>query len=179
MSESKDIPKAEIVPLSKVKLNPKNPRFIKDEAFTKLCNSLKEFPEMLNLRPVVCDEDGTILGGNMRFRAAKEIGLKEIPVLFAMNLTEDQKAEFVIKDNVSGGAWDWDMLANEWDQVKLEEGGIEFPGIEEKEIKEEDQKNIFPLAIMLTAWEYKKFQEIKREEGYGSDTEAFKSKFQL
>jgi len=112
--------------ISEIKLNPNNPRLIKDDKFEKLVKSIKEFPEMLDIRPIVVNSDMVILGGNMRFKACKEAGLKEIPVIVADNLTEEQQREFLIKDNVSGGEWDWDLLANEWDSEQLTEWGIDL-----------------------------------------------------
>ena len=119
----------EIRKISEVKLNPNNPRLIKDEKFKKLCQSLKDFPEMLNIRPIVVNKDMIILGGNMRYKAAKEIGLKEIPVTIA-DLTEDQQREFLIKDNTSGGEWDWEVLANEWNSEELEAWGLDLVGFD-------------------------------------------------
>jgi len=113
--------KIEKVKISKVKLNPNNPRLIKDEKFKKLVNSIKELPEMLEIRPIVVNSDMIVLGGNMRLKACKEAGLKEVYIIVADNLTEEQQREFLIKDNTSGGEWDWDMLANEWDNEKLNE----------------------------------------------------------
>ena len=113
--------------ISDIKLNPNNPRLIKDDKFIKLVKSIKDFPEMLNIRPIVVNKDMIILGGNMRFKACKEAGLKEIPVIIADNLTEDQEREFLIKDNTSGGEWDFDMLANEWDIEQLEDWGLDVP----------------------------------------------------
>ena len=112
--------------ISEIKLNPNNPRLIKDDKFEKLVKSIQEFPEMLEIRPIVVNADMVILGGNMRFKACKEAGLKEIPVIVADKLTEDQQREFLIKDNVSGGEWDWDLLANEWDSEQLTEWGIDL-----------------------------------------------------
>jgi hypothetical protein len=122
--------------LSEVKLNPNNPRLIKDDNFKKLVQSIKDFPEMLDIRPIVVNADMVILGGNMRFKACKEAGLKEVPIIVADNLTEEQQREFLIKDNVSGGEWDWSLLA-EWDTEQLEEWGLEVPkSKEEIEIQE-------------------------------------------
>jgi ParB-like chromosome segregation protein Spo0J len=109
-----------------VKLNPSNPRIIKDDKFAKLVESLKEFPEMATIRPIVCNTDMVILGGNMRFKAMQAAGWKEVPVE-VVDWPEDKQAEFVIKDNVSGGEWDWDMLANQWDAEKLEAWGLDLP----------------------------------------------------
>ena len=114
------------VKISEVKTNPKNPRLIKDDKFKKLVKSIKEFPEMLELRPIVVDENNIVLGGNMRLKACKEAGLKEVYIVKAENLTELQKDEFIVKDNVGFGEWDWDMLANEWDTEKLEEWGLDI-----------------------------------------------------
>jgi len=113
------------IKISKIKSNTNNPRLIKDQKFKKLVESIKEFPEMLKLRPIVVDENNIILGGNMRFKACKEAGLKEIYVIQADNLTEKQKKEFIIKDNVGFGEWDWDILANEFDNTQLNEWGLD------------------------------------------------------
>jgi ParB-like chromosome segregation protein Spo0J len=116
--------------ISEIKLNPNNPRLIKDDKFEKLVKSIKEFPEMLDIRPIVVNSDMVILGGNMRFKACKEAGLKEIPVIVADNLTEEQQREFLIKDNTSGGEWDFEMLANEWDNEQLEDWGLDLVGFD-------------------------------------------------
>jgi len=122
--------KTEHIDISQVKANPNNPRVIKDEAFRKLVASIKEFPEMLEIRPIVVNADMIVLGGNMRLRACKEAGMKKIPIIKAEDLTEEQQRQFIIKDNVSGGEWDWEILANEWDPVELSEWGLDVPGIE-------------------------------------------------
>ena len=113
------------VKISKVKGNPSNPRIIKNDKFKKLVNSIKEFPEMLKLRPIIVDEDMIVLGGNMRLKASKDAGLKEVWIEVAEGLTEEQKKEFIVKDNVGFGEWEWDMLANEWDSVQLAEWGLD------------------------------------------------------
>jgi hypothetical protein len=115
----------ETIKISKIKLNPNNPRLVKDDKFEKLVRSIKEFPEMLNIRPIVVNSDMIVLGGNMRLKACKEAGLDEVPIIRADNLTEDQQRQFIIKDNVGFGEWDWDMLANEWDSVELQEWGLD------------------------------------------------------
>lgn len=115
----------ELVKISKVKPNENNPRYIKDYKFKKLVNSIKEFPEMLKLRPIVVNTDMVVLGGNMRLKACKEAGLKEVWILKADKLTEAQQREFVVKDNVGFGEWDWDLLANEWNSVQLEDWGMD------------------------------------------------------
>lgn len=113
------------VKISEVKNNPNNPRLIKDDKFKKLVKSIKSFPEMLEKRPIVVDEDLMVLGGNMRLKASKEAGLKEVWIDIAEGWSEEQKAEFIIKDNVGFGVWDWDILANEWNSVDLEEWGLD------------------------------------------------------
>ena len=113
--------------ISKVKNNPNNPRVIKDDKFEKLVRSIKEFPKMLEIRPIVVNEDMIVLGGNMRLKACKEAGLKEVPIIKASDLTEDEQRQFIIKDNVSGGEWDWEQLASEWDAEKLDEWGLDVP----------------------------------------------------
>ena len=120
-----------IVKITEIKPNPKNPRVIKDNKFEQLKKSIQEFPQMLEKRPLVCftDTDGkfVVLGGNMRLKASKEVGLKELPVILADDWTEEQKAEFLIKDNIGFGEWDWDSLANEWDVEKLDDWGLDVP----------------------------------------------------
>jgi hypothetical protein len=113
------------VKLSEIKSNPNNPRIIKDDKFRKLVNSIQEFPKMLEIRPIVVNADMIVLGGNMRLKACKEAGLKEVPIIFADDLTEDEQKQFIIKDNVGFGEWDWDMLANEWEPELLESWGLE------------------------------------------------------
>ena len=119
------------VKISKIKSNPNNPRLIKDYKFLQLVDSIKQFPEMLEKRPVVCftDTDGkyVVLGGNMRLKASKEAGLKELPIILADEWTEEQKNEFIIKDNIGFGEWDWDLLANKWNDENLKNWGVEVP----------------------------------------------------
>lgn len=118
------------IPLSKIKPNPNNPRIIRDDKFKKLVNSIQKFPRMLEIRPIVVNNDMVILGGNMRLRACKEAGLKEVPVIKADDLTPDQQREFIIKDNVGFGEWDWAMLANEWDYKELDDWGLTLPNFD-------------------------------------------------
>jgi len=113
------------IKISQIKTNPNNPRIIKNDKFEKLVKSIQEFPEMLKLRPIVVDEDMIVLGGNMRLKASKDAGLKEVWIEVAEGLTEEQKKEFIVKDNVGFGEWEWDMLANEWDSSKLEDWGLD------------------------------------------------------
>jgi len=111
--------------INQLKANESNPRIIKEAKFKKLVQSIKDFPEMLELRPIILDEDNVILGGNMRYKACVEAGLKEVPVKIAKGLTEEQKKEFIVKDNVGFGEWDWDILGNEWNNTKLGEWGMD------------------------------------------------------
>jgi DNA modification methylase len=127
--------KTEILPILAIKPNPNNPRVIKDDKFDKLVASIKEFPKMLEIRPIVVNDDMIVLGGNMRLKACKAAGLKEVHVIKASELTEDEQRQFIIKDNVSGGEWDWDMLANEWDVEQLEEWGLDVPNFGETELE--------------------------------------------
>lgn len=117
--------------ITEIKPNPKNPRIIKDEKFQKLVQSLQDFPQMLEKRPLVCftDTDGklVVLGGNMRLKAAKEIGLNQLPVVLADDWTEEQKQQFLIKDNVGFGEWNWEELQQDWDVDQLEEWGLDVP----------------------------------------------------
>jgi hypothetical protein len=119
----------EVVKISEVKLNPNNPRLIKDDKFKKLVQSIKDFPEMLNIRPIVVNKDMIILGGNMRFKACKEAGLKEVPIIIT-DLSQDKQREFLIKDNTSGGDWDWEIIANEWNSEQLEAWGLDLVGFD-------------------------------------------------
>jgi len=133
--------KTEKVKIGKIKNNPNNPRLIKDDKFKKLVKSIKEFPEMLEIRPIVVDKDNIVLGGNMRLRACQEAGLKEVHIIQADQLTEKQQREFIIKDNVGFGEWDWNDLANEWDTEELEDWGLDLPvdfAVEELEAEEDD-----------------------------------------
>lgn len=127
------------VKIGEVKANPNNPRIIKDDKFAKLVKSIKEFPQMLTLRPIVVNDDMVVLGGNMRLKACKEAGLKEVPIIKASSLTPEQQKEFIIKDNVGFGEWDWDMIAKEWDKEELSEWGLDIPDFKiEAEAHEDD-----------------------------------------
>jgi DNA modification methylase len=129
----------ETIAISKIKLNPNNPRLIKDDKFTKLVQSIKDFPEMLNIRPIVVNDDMIILGGNMRFKACKEAGLKEVPIIKASGLSAEKQREFLIKDNVSGGEWDWTLL-QEWDALELESWGLDLPADFVTELEAEEDE---------------------------------------
>lgn len=122
------------VKITEVKANPNNPRTIKDEKFKKLVESIKGFPEMLSLRPIVVNDDMVVLGGNMRLKACKEAGLKEVPIIKASDLSEEQQKEFIIKDNIGFGDWDWQTLSNEWDFEQLQDWGLDVPDFAETEL---------------------------------------------
>jgi DNA modification methylase len=128
-----------IIKTSQVKPNPNNPRLIKDSKFKQLVKSIQDFPEMLNLRPIVVDENHIVLGGNMRLKACIEAGLKEVPIIVASELTEEQQKEFIIKDNVGFGEWDWEQLANEWEIEQLSDWGLDLPiEMEDTELEAEE-----------------------------------------
>ena len=130
--------KTEQVNIAEVKPNPNNPRIIKDDKFAKLVQSIKDFPKMLEIRPIVVNSDMIVLGGNMRLKACKEAGLKKVHIIKAEDLTEEQQREFIIKDNVSGGEWDWEQLANEWDVEQLDAWGLDVPDFTAEEIEAEE-----------------------------------------
>jgi len=124
--------------ITDIKANPKNPRVIKDDKFAKLVQSIKDFPQMLEKRPLVCftdtDKKLVVLGGNMRLKAAKEVGLKELPVLLADDWNEEQKAQFLIKDNVGFGEWNWDELKEDWNVEQLAVWGLDIPEFATEEV---------------------------------------------
>ena len=128
----------ESVKISTVKSNPNNPRVIKDDKFDKLVQSIKDFPQMLEIRPIVVNDDMIVLGGNMRLKACKEAGLKEVPIIKASDLTEEQQREFIIKDNVGFGEWDWEQL-KEWDGEELEAWGLDVPEFEADQVLEAEE----------------------------------------
>ena len=132
------------VKLKDIKPNKKNPRVLKDDKFEKLKRSISDFPEMLELRPIVVDADMMVLGGNMRLRALQDLGVQEAPVLIASELTEEQKRQFIIKDNVGFGEWDWDMLADEWNEQELKNWGLDVwqPEPQEETDKEENEGEV-------------------------------------
>lgn len=154
--------------LSDLKLNDHNPRFIRDEKYTKLVNSLRDFPKMLALRPIVYDpQNMTIIGGNMRLRALKELGYTDIPAEWikpASELTEEEKQRFIIEDNVGFGEWDWDLIANEWDVSELQSWGIDSPVAE---TTENEQGKFFSIKIELSCKEEKEdVKDVLRKAGY-------------
>ena len=119
--------KIEKMKVDLIKSNEKNPRLIKDEKYHQLVNSIKKFPKMLEIRPIVVNKDGIILGGNMRLKACKEAGLEFIPVVIADELTEEEQKQFIIKDNIGYGEWDWELLNLEWNIDELKDWGLDFP----------------------------------------------------
>jgi len=167
--------------LSKIKPNPNNPRIIKDDKFKKLVKSINDFPKMLALRPIVVDENFIVQGGNMRLKALQEIGFKDIPdewVKQVSDLNEDEKKQFIIKDNVGFGEWDWDDLANNWDAEQLTEWGLDIPNFvndsdefgTEFSLPEGDkapfQQMTFTLADEQATQIKNAIEEIKRTEEY-------------
>ena len=141
------------VKVDKVKSNPKNPRLIKDDKFKKLVKSIKDFPEMESVRPIVVNKDMVILGGNMRYKAMIECGYKEVNVE-VVDWSEQKQNEFIIKDNVGFGEWEWEMVANEWNMEEIEEWGLDLPlfdkHIEEAELKDlsDKLKSEFKIEII-------------------------------
>ena len=121
--------------INEIKPNPNNPRIIKDVKFKQLVKSIQDFPQMLELRPIVIDENNMVLGGNMRLKACIEAGLTDVPVIHANNLSEAQKKEFIVKDNVGYGEWEWDALANEWNIEDLDNWGLDIPAFANNDIE--------------------------------------------
>jgi hypothetical protein len=147
--------------INEIKPNPNNPRIIKDDKFKKLVKSIQDFPQMLELRPIVIDENNIVLGGNMRLKACIEAGLKDVPVKQAKELTEKQKKEFIVKDNVGYGEWDWDDLANNWDEQLLTEWGLDIPNFDaggyanqNKELSLDDVSDSMTITLKYTEDEY-------------------------
>jgi ParB-like chromosome segregation protein Spo0J len=154
--------------LSTLHVNEKNPRFIKDDAFKKLVKSLQDFPQMMEIRPIVCLEDGGILGGNMRYRAAKELKWKEVPCIVVKDLDEARQAEFIIKDNIEAGEWDYAILNEGWDEELLNEWGIEIKKYEREDIIENRYDNCeFKIEIScIDEISQKNIYEKLTSEGY-------------
>jgi ParB-like chromosome segregation protein Spo0J len=134
--------KIETVKISAVKSNPNNPRIIKDDKFKKLVQSVKDFPQMLDIRPIVVNDEMIVLGGNMRLKACIEAGIKEVSIIKASELTAEQQNEFIIKDNVGFGEWNWDIIADNWDYEILNNWGLDIPGFDlNDEFREETPYN--------------------------------------
>ena len=147
--------------INEIKPNPSNPRIIKDEKFKKLVKSIQDFSQMLELRPIVIDENNIVLGGNMRLKACIEAGLKDVPVKQAKDLTQQQKNEFIIKDNVGFGEWDWDDLANNWNDEEVIEWGLDIPNFDtgsfadqNKELSLDDVTDSMSINLKYTEKEY-------------------------
>jgi DNA modification methylase len=130
--------------ITEIKSNPNNPRLIKDHKFKQLVKSIQDFPQMLELRPIVIDENNMVLGGNMRLKACLEAGLTDVPVIHANNLSEEKKKEFIVKDNVGYGEWDWDDLANNWDALELTEWGLDIPNFDAEVLEAKEDEFIVP-----------------------------------
>jgi ParB-like chromosome segregation protein Spo0J len=158
--------------LKDIKPNPNNPRVLRDDKFQKLKQSIKEFPKMLSLRPMVIDENNVVLGGNMRLRALQELGFNDIDeawVKRSSDLTEEEKKRFIIADNVAFGEWDWDTLANDWEVVDLEAWGLDIPQFDErgeidysdknKEVDIEDLEGLMTINLKYTEEDYWKVKE--------------------
>jgi hypothetical protein len=163
--------------INEIKPNPNNPRIIKDDKFKKLVKSIQDFPQMLELRPIVIDENNVVLGGNMRLKACIEAGLTDVPVKQAKELTEEQKKEFIVKDNVGFGEWDWSDLANNWETEELEEWGLDIIGFSNVDDlgegftlpdgdKSPFQQMTFTLADEQATQLKNAIEEIKRTEEY-------------
>tara|TARA_Y100001937_G_scaffold124774_1_gene190165 strand:- start:1436 stop:2029 length:594 start_codon:yes stop_codon:yes gene_type:complete len=161
----------------KIQGNPNNPRIIKNDKYRKLVQSIKEFPEMLKLRPIVVDENMMILGGNMRWKASRDAGLKEVWIDIAEGLSDEQKDEFIVKDNVNFGEWEWDMLANEWDSVQLAEWGLDvwqneddIETSDEFSLPDGDKSNLEQITYTLSSEQSniikEAIQDIKHTEEY-------------
>jgi len=129
-----------LVKIQDIKLHPSNPRLIKDDAFKKLVESIKDFPEMADAREIIVNKDMVILGGNMRYRAMKELGWKEVPVK-VVDWDEEKQRKFVVKDNIQAGEWDWNILANEWSDLPLDDWGLEVP-TEPTEVEEDEAPEV-------------------------------------
>ena len=148
------------VKITEVISNPNNPRLIKDDKFKKLVKSIQDFPDMLNVRPIVVNKDMVVLGGNMRLKAIKEAGHTEVAIEI-VDWTEDQQKEFIVKDNVGYGEWDWDDLANNWDSAELSDWGLDIPNFDNgdysdknKEINIDDIEDSMTINLKYTEDEY-------------------------
>jgi DNA modification methylase len=141
------MPQIQTTAITEIRLNKDNPRVIKDDKFKKLVKSIQEFPQMLEIRPIVVNDEMVVLGGNMRLKACIEAGLKEVPIIKASSLTPEQQKEFIIKDNVGFGEWEWDVLANEWDVEKLTDWGLDIPNYEAKVLEAEEDDFEVPETV--------------------------------
>jgi hypothetical protein len=161
-----------------VKPNAVNPRYIKDHKFKKLVKSIKSFPEMLEKRPIIVDENMIVLGGNMRLKASIEAGLKEVWIDIAEGWSEDQKKEFIIKDNVGFGEWDWDILANEWNKFEIQDWGLSLPIFQDNLSNNDEYKGMNPdleLESFMNA-EIKRLYLVYDSETYSKVIDWFNKK---
>ena len=159
------------ISINDIKENPSNPRTIDDSKLEKLVLSIKKFPKMLEKRPIVLNKDMIILGGNQRFKACVEAGLKEVPVIIASDFTPEEEREFMIKDNVGSGDWDWDLIVADWDKDEVQAWGVEVPNIKTDEIgldglfdepedePEEDKEETNTITLEYTKEDYDKVME--------------------
>jgi ParB-like chromosome segregation protein Spo0J len=154
--------RTETVKISQVKANPNNPRLIKDDKFKKLVQSIRDFPKMLEIRPIVVNDDMVVLGGNMRLKACKEAGLTEIPIIKASDLTDAEQREFIIKDNVGFGEWEWEMIRADWDLEELNQWGLDIPDWE----SEDEIKDLSDTIDVLYKIEIECISERDQEETY-------------
>jgi ParB-like chromosome segregation protein Spo0J len=181
------MPNTLLVPISQLRLNDENPRLLKEARFKQLVNSIQAFPQMLQLRPCVVDETYTVLGGNMRLRALQHLGYTQVPVILAEGLTQEQKREFIIKDNASFGEWDWDALANEWSELPLAEWGVDLPASwtveatedyadKNKEVNLDDLEEKLEFKLKLTSDQFFDLQErlsvVKAKQNADTNEEA-------
>jgi len=174
--------KIEKVNIDKVFINENNPRFIRDAKFEKLVNSIKQFPKMLEIRPIVVNDDMVVLGGNMRLKACEEAGLKEVYIIKASELTPEEQNEFIIKDNVSFGEWDFNLLANNFEAPKLEEWGLDIPNVDtgdfEKFFEDADdskENNKFKIILEYTEEDYNSITEALKKHGETKENIFYKS----
>lgn len=155
-----------LVPISTVNPNHDNPRIIRDEKYKQLVKSLQEFPEMAKVRPIVVNKDMIVLGGNMRLKAMAEAGWKQVPIE-VVDWSEEKQKEFIIKDNVGYGEWSWDILANEWDSIKLTEWGLDVPIISETNYsdknKEIDVDSFLDEMILKLKYSEENYLQIKKQ----------------
>jgi len=170
VAKKESIIKTELINIDEIQNNPDNPRVLKDDKFRKLVQSIKDFPKMLEIRPIVVNSEMIVLGGNMRLKACKEAGLSEIPVIKASDLTEEQQREFIIKDNVGFGEWDWDLIANEWDAEPLDDWGLDVKHfeVEKNDVDLSDQiKDVYEIIITCDneTEQEKTFEELTKK-GY-------------
>ena len=155
--------KTEHIAIGKVKPNKDNPRIIKDEKFVKLVKSIKDFPQMLEIRPIVVNDEMIVLGGNMRLKACKEAGLKKVHIIKAENLSEEQQKEFIVKDNVGFGEWDWDQITKEWNEEKLEEWGLDVWVAPEEEEEEDIEPKKESTNLTIKCEDIDELNELKQK----------------